>query len=300
MKVAHLVLPHPETHKSAYLLRWQAILAYIILFLALQLNLKYLTKINPQILGTSSSITIQEVISDTNTQRAKFGLPPLKENQQLDAAAEAKASNMFEENYWAHFSPSGKDPWGFIKSAGYKFSYAGENLARNFTNSEDVVIAWMNSPSHRENLLNSHYQDIGIAVEDGTLVGEKTTLVVQMFGTPVTLPSSILVSPNQPSAQTVQVDNQALVQSQLNSPSQGQVLPVMIDSFTIYKSLGLILVGGISTLLFVEYLVLRKRGVFRLKSHHFAHVSLLSLTAAGIITTPMGQISQMAASIIVK
>ena len=134
----------------------------------------------PGVLGVESNISVEEIVNDTNIERQKTGLPPLTLNSNLSTAAKLKADNMFAENYWAHFSPSGKDPWGFINSAGYKFSYAGENLARNFYNPEDVVKAWMASASHRENILNPKYQDIGIAVEEGILQGQKTTLIVQM------------------------------------------------------------------------------------------------------------------------
>jgi uncharacterized protein YkwD len=127
MKLSHLILPHPETHKKAHLISFKALLIYVVLFVLLNVSIKTVEKAAPGVLGVESQINYQEVIRLTNLEREKNGLPALTEDSRLNEAAYKKAQNMFEENYWAHYSPSGKDPWGFIQGAGYKFSYAGEN-----------------------------------------------------------------------------------------------------------------------------------------------------------------------------
>jgi len=106
----------------------------------------------------------------------------------LDAAAKQKAEDMFQNNYFSHFSPTGVSPWYWINKSGYNYHYAGENLAMNFIDSEEVVRAWLNSPGHRENLLNKNYQDIGIAVlpADFSKQGINQPIVVQLFGSPQT------------------------------------------------------------------------------------------------------------------
>lgn len=133
-------------------------------------------------MGTSVDITSQELLLFTNQDRQKEGLSALTINNQLSQAAALKATDMFGKNYWAHNAPEGTTPWFFIKEAGYVYVYAGENLARGFNSSEDVVKAWMASPSHRENMLSKNYQDVGFAVVPGKLNGEDTVLVVEMFG----------------------------------------------------------------------------------------------------------------------
>src|SRR3989344_374760 len=145
------IIPHRDTHKRAHLLSWRAFFVYIIFFALLKISFSGLSIINPDILGTTSNITKDRIIELTNVERGKLGLPPLSGNPALDQAATAKAYNMFEENYWAHFAPSGKSPWDFMLGSGYKFSVAGENLAKSFSNPEEVVSAWMASPTHREN-----------------------------------------------------------------------------------------------------------------------------------------------------
>lgn len=134
------------------------------------------------ILGYASSITVAEIIEGTNKERAKQGLIALVYNQLLSEAAAGKAQDMFNEQYWAHTSPSGKEPWDFIKNVNYNYKVAGENLARDFDSTAPMIAAWMNSPTHRANIMNSRYRDIGLAVVDGKLNGIETTLVVQMFG----------------------------------------------------------------------------------------------------------------------
>lgn len=138
------------------------------------------------ILGYASNITVSQVVEATNSLRSASGLETLSYSSQLSQAAIAKAQSMFSEGYWAHTSPNGKEPWDFIKATGYTYKIAGENLARDFDTTPPMMDAWMNSSTHRANIMNPRYQEIGIAVVDGQLNGVETTLVVQMFGTPDT------------------------------------------------------------------------------------------------------------------
>lgn len=136
------------------------------------------------ILGFASTITPTEVIRQTNEERQKAGLPELTLNLELSQAALAKGQDMMNDQYWAHIAPDGTTPWYFMQQAGYKYTVAGENLARDFSDTPSMMTAWMASPTHRANVLNNKYQEIGIAVIDGNLEGYDTTLVVQMFGKP--------------------------------------------------------------------------------------------------------------------
>lgn len=288
-------LPHPTTHEKAKLLSWHFLLIYFLLFALLRISFDLVNIYRPGVLGTTSQITAEKIIENTNIERQKAGLPPLVANSALGQAAREKAANMIAENYWAHYSPSGRDPWGFIKNAGYKFSYAGENLARNFSDSESIVVAWMNSPTHRENILNSNYQEIGIAVEDGILQGQQTTLVVQMFGKPA---QAIAAAPPQTDLKGVEVrvDTPMMPQSQplsvagsaLTGPSTvGQPI---LDPFTTTRNVGLFMIIMISILLMVDFVVLKRRGVFRFSSHHFAHMSFMAVAGASLLLSKAGEI----------
>lgn len=133
-----------------------------------------------------AALTREGVIEQTNIQREKYGLPPLKENLKLDASAEAKAKDMFKNQYFSHISPSGVGVSDLAGNEGYDFIVIGENLALgDFASDSDLVQAWMNSEGHRENILNKDYRDIGVAVEMGEYQGRITWMAVQHFGEPL-------------------------------------------------------------------------------------------------------------------
>lgn len=130
----------------------------------------------------------------TNGNRTAFELNQLAVNPLLEEAAAKKAADMAQKSYFAHTSPEGVTPWFWFSDAGYKFVSAGENLAVHFSDSPDVVRAWMNSPSHRANILNQNFTEIGIAMSKGYYQGRPTVFVVQMFGRPDLSEVSILAA----------------------------------------------------------------------------------------------------------
>jgi hypothetical protein len=130
----------------------------------------------------ASDISVQKVIDLTNADRSEKGLSILTENNKLKKAAENKAEDMIKNNYFSHNSPEGVTPWHWMEQEKYDYDYAGENLAMDFTAAEKMNDAWLASPTHRANILNEKYKDIGIAVKEGMINGHSTIDVVQMFG----------------------------------------------------------------------------------------------------------------------
>lgn len=127
----------------------------------------------------------ETVVQLTNAERSAQGLPALKSNAVLAAAAQAKLDDMFDKQYFAHVSPDGVQPSEVVKSSGYAFIITGENLAwGNFLSDKDLVTAWMNSPGHRANILHESFQEIGIAVGKGLYEGKEVWMAVQEFGVP--------------------------------------------------------------------------------------------------------------------
>ncbi|MGB3019937.1 MAG: CAP domain-containing protein [Microgenomates group bacterium] len=181
---SYLFLPAQHNNYRAKVIHHDVLTAYLVVgFLLVSLN-KFVVLPFDNVLGLAKDITVTKLVEYTNEQRVNNGLKPLIYNQKLATAAANKAQNMFANNYWAHFGPNGETPWQFITASGYRYESAGENLAKNFLYSKNVVSAWMNSPTHRENMLRKDFTEVGFAVVDGGLVGEQTTLVVQMFGRP--------------------------------------------------------------------------------------------------------------------
>lgn len=107
---------------------------------------------------------------------------PLAISPQLSLAANRKAQDMIKNNYFDHQSPNGRTPWHFIIESGYNYYKAGENLAINFTTSEKLFEAWINSPDHRDNIINPEFEEVGFGITEGVIDNKQTKVVVQMFG----------------------------------------------------------------------------------------------------------------------
>jgi hypothetical protein len=142
------------------------------------------------------------VVDKTNSERDTLSLTPLVRSAVLDEAARLKAEDMAKNSYFAHYSPTGVSPWHWFAEVNYAYVHAGENLAVHFTDSKEVVEAWMQSPSHRANIVNNNYREIGVGTARGRFEGYDTVFVVQLFGTPAlvaaetpTIPAPRTVSP---------------------------------------------------------------------------------------------------------
>src|SRR3989339_942509 len=212
----NLFIPHENNNFRARSLHTDFLGLYLIFALVLSFSFKQIGLNN--VLGFATDITVDKLFELTNQQRSQNGLSALSYNSKLAAAANQKAQDMFAKNYWAHYSPSGTTPWDFILNFGYQYEYAGENLAKNFLFSDGVVDAWMKSQTHRDNILKSEYAEVGYAIVNGTLNGEQTTLVVQMFGKPAN--AQIVNSP------VINPQVEASEKSEAAKPQEIEVAPV--------------------------------------------------------------------------
>lgn len=143
-----------------------------------------------KVLAYASEMSRGGLLSGTNAARSANGLAPLSLHSQLNNSAQAKAQDMANKNYWAHVSPDGTEPWYFFDQAGYSYVRAGENLAYGFMTSQGVIDGWMNSASHRANILGDYY-DVGFGIvntPDYQSSGEQT-IVVAHYGTQAMAPA---------------------------------------------------------------------------------------------------------------
>ncbi len=131
-----------------------------------------------------STVLPSVVIELTNDERADLAEAPLRRSATLDAAAKLKAEHMARNEYFSHYAPDGTSPWFWFDKAGYVYAHAGENLAIHFSDSSEVVDAWMKSPTHRANIVGTQYTEIGVGTAKGEYEGYDTVYVVQLFGTP--------------------------------------------------------------------------------------------------------------------
>ena len=143
----------------------------------------------------NAQLTMQGVIDETNKQRDQYQQLPLHTNAKLNLAAKAKLDDMFRQQYFEHESPDGKKPADIITAAGYEYLIVGENLALgNYENDQLLVEAWMNSPGHRANILDSKFREIGVAVGKGMYEGKEVWMAVQEFGSPLSSCPNISMS----------------------------------------------------------------------------------------------------------
>jgi uncharacterized protein YkwD len=151
-------------------------------------------------LAYATEMSRSALLSATNIQRNSNGQSSLSINDKLNAAAQAKANDMVSRNYWSHNTPDGKEPWVFFDAQGYIYTKAGENLAYGFDTSDAAIIGWMNSPTHKANLLDSVFTEVGFGFansSDFVTTGEET-IVVAEYGRPPEVAAVETVAPAAP------------------------------------------------------------------------------------------------------
>jgi hypothetical protein len=205
-------VPNERNKYAPHVLQKAAVIGMVVLvFLSFTIaNVHSLLWIGSQWLV--STVLPAVIVDLTNNERQAGSLGTLRRNSVLDEAARMKAEHMAKNEYFAHYSPDGVSPWFWFGRVDYNFVHAGENLAIHFTDSEDVVDAWMDSPTHRANVLNGNYTEIGVGTAEGTYEGYDTVYVVQLFGTPAAAasvaqaepePVEVAVAPITPPPETV-------------------------------------------------------------------------------------------------
>lgn len=252
-----LIFPHPLNNHRARFLHSKILISIIVFFLFS--SFFFPSDLNPfaDKFRTFADVSVQELINLTNQKREENGLPSLLNNSALELAASKKAEDMFSKHYWSHNSPDGITPWVFIKDSGYNYVYAGENLARGFSNSNDVIDAWLASPTHRENLLSPNFKDVGFSVKSGNLDGEETLLVVQEFGNRVAFP---IVSKTQ------------RVEKNLSGVFGINIKPY----FSTSSEIVIFIMLGFITILFMDLIIAKRKKIVRFVGHNLDHALFLT------------------------
>ncbi len=265
-----LFIPKASNNFRAKALHINFLTIYLILALLLTVVVKQYH--SSDILGVATDITTSKLFELTNSERTHNHLTPLAMNDKLNQAAAKKAQDMFQKNYWAHFGPHDETPWDFILASGYKYEYAGENLAKNFLFSKGVVDAWMNSKTHRENLLRPEYTEVGFASVNGIINGEETTLVVQMFGKPLQGKTIGAELPQQSSPNV------------LSKTTNASLLPRLT------YDINLLFIGFILLVLSIDFYIASKHNLLRVHGKNLAHFIFLAFMLVGLILITKGAI----------
>lgn len=279
----HWFAPHHSNNFRAKLLHLSGLTSLIGLILAFNLFVRLLDSTPYHILGFTSTVTIEEVVEQTNRERISLGLTPLTYNETLADAARRKAANMFEENYWAHNSASGKSPWYWFDQVGYKYVNAGENLAKDFGSTDRLVNAWMNSPTHRDNIVSPKYREVGVAVVPGTLQGQDTVLVVQLFGSTVSgaIPTvsgakdnrAVTASPTPTPTVVPQVAEVKTAPAVLSSP----VPLAKYNEFNVKKTAAIITTALLMLALVLDLIIAESAALARRVGKNWAHLIFINV-----------------------
>lgn len=191
----HLI-PNKKNHYRPDLLEKQNL--RFVTGVLISIELLILVALNVNFIANNSYLAavLPSVLTElTNEERTDAKLNTLTSNELLDKAATLKAEDMAKNGYFAHTSPDGKKPWYWLNEAGYAYEYAGENLAVDFSDSQNVTKAWMNSPTHRANIEKEVYTEIGTGIATGMYKGEETVFVAQFYASPAKeKPEPVVVS----------------------------------------------------------------------------------------------------------
>jgi len=289
-KIAHLFTPRESNNQKAKLLHNSSLTLITFAFIFYQLIISFVPRFGSKILGFAANISPDEVVALTNAKRAQAGLSALSLNSTLSQAAQAKGADMLNKGYWAHVAPDGTQPWAFFTDFGYKYRYAGENLARDFSSASSAVEAWMNSPSHKENLLSGKYKEIGIGVVEGNLAGVDTTIIIQFFGTKYadTVPAVPIAEAKAVVEKPVATFIPTMAPTQVITTVE--VAKVLVSPFNVTKSVSLGIVGLLLFVLIIDGILVSKRKVARIAGRTFAHIAFLGMILAIALILKAGKI----------
>lgn len=138
----------------------------------------------PQPKAAASDLTIGNILLAVNKERELRNLTTLKTDSRLSLAAQSKSDDIIARHYFSHTDPEGNYIWPKIVAAGYTpYLQLGENLAIEFYDTESLVSAWMNSPTHRANVLNDGFQDQGMGLSFGSGGEQYHSAIANTFGT---------------------------------------------------------------------------------------------------------------------
>ena len=274
-----LFTPHHKNNHKPKILHTNSLLTLLGVLVMAQSFISMFSALKPQVLGFATNINPEKIITITNSQRLQNNLKPLTSSNELNQAALAKAADMFANNYWSHTSPNGTEPWYFISQADYQYKHAGENLARDFENSNEVVSAWMASPTHKKNILDSRFQNIGVAVMNGLINGQETTLVVQMFGTEVLQnQASILGS------------GEFIAKAYADQGTSSNLISTPISSFTLSKVVSLSFIVLLLVTLGLDWFFVWQKKLVRISGKSWAHTTFFIAILVSAIVIKHGSI----------
>ena len=316
--LVHYLYPHTSNNQKAKLIHTSTLFLFTSFLVIYQVILQVIPLTGVKILGYASNIPPDEVIRLTNVKRQEAGVQDLQYSAALSQAARAKGEHMLTNNYWSHIAPDGTEPWKFFLDSGYRYRYAGENLARDFSDSSSAISAWMASPSHKDNMLSGKYKEIGVAVVEGDLNGVETTIIVQLFGaqlvdtTPqvtiaeagqepsagasATVPTvtPIIPTPTSLIPPVAQVTPSVFIEqgSITTKPLEEQTSPlqILVSPFKSTRDISVAVTILLLVVMVFDGVIIARRKITRVSGRSFAHIAFLGMILAILLIARAGEI----------
>ncbi len=263
-------------HSGKYLkVYWPYLPVLVIVIIGVAFSISILLN-KPVTPVTSASISSPAIFNKTNELRKSAGLSPLQINPQLTTAAQEKANDMAVRNYWSPISPNGQTPWQIIKTTGFQFQTAGENLAYGFSSSSQLFGAWVSSAGHKANMINKSFNNVGFGIaKTPDFQGQgPQTIVVALYG--ATQEAGAII-PTQKSPQS-------FTSASLSEPSNQTV--VRAESITNSNNKITVFIAGLAIGIVGCFLILRHGLIIRkwalesedlIVKHPFLDIALVSI-----------------------
>lgn len=239
---------------------------------------------NKNVLAYASNMAIADLLKVTNDARSTNGLQPLTLSSKLDTSAQLKANDMIAKGYWSHVAPDGTQPWYWFEKAHYSYDIAGENLAYGFSTGSEVSAAWMNSPTHKANVLGD-YTEVGFGIASSpNYEGGENTVVVAHYGKP-RVTATITTLQNSGTLSTTSTST-ATSTNVLGLLTQGETPAVAAVSIGLVA----IVAGGFALTHRVFMKHAFKEGKKFALHHPLIDITLVTVTLGIILTTTVGHL----------
>ena len=223
VKTHKVAKKHPHHYAKVY---WPYLPLIVLVLIGLWVGKPFVERSQRGVLAYTTDVTSADLLIDTNQARQDEGSQSIKLNSQLSQAAQAKANDMVGRNYWSHLTPDGKTPWVFIDKVGYQYQKAGENLAYGFAGTNDIIKGWLNSPAHKQNMLDANYSEVGFGIANSqNFQGSgPETVVVALYGQPGEKPVFGATSASPTSAVAAFTTNNPFMNEASSSISKAQTI----------------------------------------------------------------------------
>ena len=187
-------IPHEENNYHPHILHTKRALFYSAVFISMKaivISFAILLPLQVFVMPDILQAQQQEIIDLTNEIRVQKGMEPLQPFTKLYDSGQLKADDMAQKEYFEHVGPDGRRLKDYMNTVGYEYKYAGENLAMGFADAQSLVNAWVNSPTHYANLIDTDYLEFGVGLHVGQYDGTPTVYVAQHFGKKVGTKKSV-------------------------------------------------------------------------------------------------------------